>query len=187
MRFNIPAFATLLLSVSSPFSHAQSSSAPGYFTNFSTIAASNNTFSFGQHYAVLNLDLIVALVGSVANTTEGEAFIKSTATWINAVHAQNPPPLSIFTRIYSANARHPEVAGGFSNVFTFVPGTEEDPNTALYPAFVPLEGSDVTLQKIRYYAGTANTLELILASQKIDTVILVCLIFVRHLLLVRNL
>ena len=70
------------------------------------------------------------------------------------------------------NDQHVDVEGGFTNVFTFVPGTFDDPMTALYPAFVPI-GGDVVLQKIRYYAGTANELELILSSQKIDTVILV--------------
>ena len=57
-------------------------------------------------------------------------------------------------------------------MFQFNPGTPDDPNTELYPAFVPT-GDDVVQQKIRYYAGTANNLELILASQKIDTIILV--------------
>ena len=152
---------------------AQSQS-PGYFTNFSTIPASNNTFSFGRNYAVLNLDLINANVGSVANTTEGKSFIESTLQWQNAVHAQSPPPLSIYTRLYSVNARHVDVAGGFSNVFQFNPGTVDDPNTQLYPGFVPLP-SDAVLGKIRYYAGTANELELILSSQRIDTVILVSL------------
>ena len=150
------------------------SQAPGYFTDFSTIPASNNTFSFGQHYAVLNLDLIVGLVAPLANTTEGAAFIDSTVKWQNAVHAQKPPPLSIYTRIYSLNSRHVEVAGGFAKVFGFQPGTIDDPNTQLYPPFVPIPDYDVDLKKIRYYAGTANELELILSSQKIDTVVLVC-------------
>ena len=150
------------------------SQAPGYFTDFSTIPASNNTFSFGRHYAVLNLDLIVGLVAPLANTTEGEAFIKSTTKWQDAVHAQKPPPLSIYTRIYSLNSRHVEIAGGFSQVFGFQPGTIDDPNTQLYPPFVPIPDYDVDLKKTRYYAGTANELELILSSRKIDTVILVC-------------
>ena len=38
--------------------------------------------------------------------------------WIDTVHAQNPPPLSIFTRIYFNNARKPEVkpGSGFAGV-----------------------------------------------------------------------
>ena len=173
MYFSISSVSRFALLLATTFSlaHGQSS-APGYFTNFSTIPLSNNTFNFGRHYAVLNLDLINALVTPLASTPQGQAFIKSTSSWINTVHAQNPPPLSIFTRIYSVNARHPEVAGGFAQVFQFNPGTVDDPNTQLYPAFTP-KGDDVVQQKIRYYAGTANNLELILASQKIDTVILV--------------
>jgi hypothetical protein len=46
----------------------------------------NASLSFGQHYAVLNLDLIEALVSSVNMTTDGKSFINNTATWINAVH-----------------------------------------------------------------------------------------------------
>ncbi|QDS76959.1 hypothetical protein FKW77_005332 [Venturia effusa] len=148
------------------------SSAPGYFTNFSSIP-NNDTFSFGQHYAVLNLDLINGLVGSISSTPEGSAWINNTATWINAVHAQKPPPLSIFTRIYSINSRNVDIAGGFTQTFAGLrPGTMNETATDLYPAFTPLRDYDVVLQKIRYYAGTANELELILSSQKIDTVVI---------------
>ena len=166
--------ALVLATTYSSLVQAQSQ-APGYFTDFSTIPASNDTFSFGQHYAVLNLDLIVGLVAPLANTTEGEAFIKSTTKWQDAVHAQKPPPLSIYTRIYSLNSRHVEIAGGFAQAFGFQPGTIDDPRTQLYPSFVPIPDYDVDLKKTRYYAGTANELELILSSQKIDTVILVCI------------
>lgn len=40
--------------------------------------------SFGKHYAVLNLDLMEAIVAPIANTTEGKKFISSTAKWIDA-------------------------------------------------------------------------------------------------------
>lgn len=164
--------------ISSAFAFAVSvtaQTAPGYFTNFSSIP-NNTTFSFGQHYAVLNLDLINGLVGSISSTSEGIAWINSTATWINAVHAQKPPPLSIFTRIYSINALNPDIAGGFTQTFAGLkPGTMNQSATELYPAFTPLSDYDVVLSKVRYYAGTANELELILSSQKIDTVILVSL------------
>jgi hypothetical protein len=151
---------------------ATAQGAPGYFTGFSSVP-SNTTISFGKNYAVLNLDLINGLVGSVASTPQGAAWINSTATWIDAVHAQNPPPLSIFTRITSVNALNPDVAGGFMQAFAgLAPGTANETATMIYPAFTP-SGHDVVLSKIRYYAGTANPLELILSSQKIDTVVLV--------------
>ncbi|KAE9982440.1 hypothetical protein BLS_006020 [Venturia inaequalis] len=166
--------ATTILSTALTFavSVTAQTTAPGYFTNFSSIP-NNYTFSFGQRYAVLNLDLINGLVGSVSSTSEGAAWINSTATWINAVHAQKPPPLSIFTRIYSINALNPDIAGGFTQTFAGLkPGTMNQSATELYPAFTPLPDYDVVLSKVRYYAGTGNELELILSSQKIETVIL---------------
>jgi isochorismate hydrolase len=51
--------------------------------------------------------------------------------------------------------------------------TEISPSTQLYSAFTPLAGIDVVLQKTRYYAGSGNSLEEILSSQGIDTVIMV--------------
>lgn len=148
-------------------------SVPGYLTNFSSIP-NNTTFSFGQHYAVLNLDMINGLVSSISSTSQGIAWINNTATWIDAVHAQTPPPLSIFTRIYSVNALNPDIAGGFTQAFAGLkPGTMNESATEIYSAFTPLSGYDVVLSKVRYYAGTANELELILSSQIIDTVVIV--------------
>ncbi|KAH9908314.1 Isochorismatase-like protein [Xylariomycetidae sp. FL2044] len=139
-----------------------------------TIPLSNNTFNFGQHYAVLNLDLINALVGSVSASAAGKSFIANTANWINAVHAQNPPPLSIFTRIYFSNFRKPEL--GPNTPFAQVAGalgTSSDNLTQIYPDFhVDAAAGDVVLEKVRYYAGAGNPLEIILRAQGIDTVIL---------------
>jgi len=90
------------------------------------------------------------------------------------VHAQTPPPLSLFTRIYFSNTLRPEIgpqtpfapdAARLGNA-TFDSSVGE-----LYPAFVP-SANDVVLQKARYYAGAGNALEEILSSQLIDTVIL---------------
>lgn len=152
-----------------------SAAAPGYFTDYTTLPG-NTTFSFGTHYAVLNLDLINGIVGSINTTTAGEKFINSVTTWISAVHAQNPPPLSIFTRIYFNNVKKPEigpqtpfgaVAAGLGNA------TIDSPQGMLYPAFKPKADYDVVMAKTRYYAGAGNELEEILRSQLIDTVILV--------------
>lgn len=153
---------------------SQSTSTPGYFTDFSTLPG-NNTFSFGRHYAVLNLDLIVGLVSGIADTPSGQTFINCTAKWISAVHSQSPPPLSIFTRIYFSNAYRPEIGPATpfgAAVAALGNATSTSPQSQLYPAFVP-SGGDVVLQKSRYYAGAGNGLEEILASQQIDTVILV--------------
>lgn len=134
----------------------------------------NGTFSFGQHYAVLNLDLIVGLVSGVATTSEGQAFIQNTKTWIDAVHAQSPPPLSIFSRIYFANARKPEIkpGGAFSKTSAGLT-TAADPKTQIYPAFtVDYDAGDVVVQKTGYSATRGNALLDILQAQGIDTVIL---------------
>lgn len=160
---------------SSSVSAASSTATPGYFTNFTTIT--NSTFDFGQHYAVLNLDLMNAFVLSVASTNEGAQFISSTAKWIDAVHAQSPAPLSIFTRIYFLNHQTPEI--GPQTPFATAAAalgdvTAADNVTMIYPAFTVKEDYDVVLQKTRYYAGYGNELESILRSQLIDTVILVC-------------
>ncbi|KAK4574790.1 hypothetical protein LTR86_001632 [Recurvomyces mirabilis] len=156
---------------------AQSSTTPGYDDCNNTISSTvpaNKTLSFGQHYAVLNLDLINALVSSIATTSQGESFISNTAKWIDAVHAQNPAPLSIFTRIFFSNSHKPEI--GPTTPFAQVGGalgTASSNMTAIYPAFyVNDTAGDVVLQKTRYYAGAGNGLEEILRAQQIDTVIL---------------
>lgn len=153
---------------------AEATSTPGYSTGIPS-TVTNTSLSFGQHYAVLNLDLITGLVAGINATTAGQLFINNTANWINIVHQQTPPPLSIFTRIYFSNARKPEV--GPNSPFGLAAAalgnaTESSPATQLYPSFKTIEG-DVVLRKSRYYAGDGNSLEEILSSQGIDTVILV--------------
>lgn len=169
---------TALLSAVVPVLAQSSSGAPGY-TCFppsecvpSTVT--NSSLSFGRHYAVLNLDLINALINPIANTTEAQTWINCTSTWIDAVHAQNPPPLSIFTRIYFTNPSQPEL--GPSTPFRQVGGAlgaSNDSNTFIYPAFnVDEAAGDAVLAKTRYYAGFGNSLEEILRAQQIDTVVL---------------
>ncbi|KAJ5785229.1 cysteine hydrolase family protein [Penicillium pulvis] len=150
------------------------STAIGYSDSTPSTVA-NSSLSFGSHYAVLNLDLINAVVGSINTTSKRQAFIKNTAKWIDAVHKQSPPPISIFSRVYASNSLMPEISTS-SPFYSALAGlgniTESDVETQLYPAFKPLPDYDVVLQKIRYYAGTGNTLVQILRNQKIDTVIL---------------
>lgn len=162
------------------FVYAQSSSeAPGYNcmpTCIEPTVPANETLSFGKHYAVLNLDLINGIAGGLANTTAGEAFLSNTADWIDAVHAQKPPPLSIYTRIYFSAPTKPEVGPNapFANVGGNL-GTIDDPLTELVPQIrsrVDATLNDVVFPKTRYYAGAGNALEEILNTQEIDTVIL---------------
>ncbi|PYH49139.1 cysteine hydrolase family protein [Aspergillus saccharolyticus JOP 1030-1] len=147
---------------------------PGYSWNIPS-TVSGDSLSFGEHYAVLNLDLIDAVVSYVNTTTAGASWIKNTARWIDAVHKQSPPPLSIFTRIYFANTQRPEISATdpFAQAVSLLGNiTDSSPQGQLYSAFRPLDDWDVVLQKVRYYAGAGNSLEEILASQKIDTVVL---------------
>ena len=140
-----------------------------------SLAIAQNASSPGYNgYAVLNLDLINGLVAPLASSPAGSAFIKNTATWIDAVHAQSPPPLSIFTRIYFSNARKPEVKPGSGFASVSAPLTTANATaTQIYSDFrVDETAGDVVLQKTRYYAGTGNALEEILRAQGIDTVIL---------------
>ncbi|OJJ46833.1 hypothetical protein ASPZODRAFT_131722 [Penicilliopsis zonata CBS 506.65] len=138
-------------------------------------AASSSNLTFGENYAVLNLDLISGAVAYVNTTTSGEKWINNTATWINTVHQQSPPPLSIFTRIYYANTKRPELGADTpyaTAAAVLGNATATSAISEIYPAFVPLPNWDVVLEKARYYAGAGNSLEEILRAQKIDTVIL---------------
>lgn len=148
----------------------------GYGNISSTVAANDTTLSFGKNYAVLNLDLITALVSPLNGSAAGNQFIASVAKWNDAVHKVQPQPLTIFSRIYFSTTQTPEVGpnapfgaaiAGLGNV------TSSSPSTEVYPAFRVNTTVDVVIQKTRYYAGAGNGLEEILRTQKIDTVVLV--------------
>ncbi|KAK0314971.1 hypothetical protein LTR82_012965 [Friedmanniomyces endolithicus] len=147
------ALAATLLSAASTI-QAQQAASPGYDcypTCIPSTVPANETLSFGRHYAVLNLDMITALVSGVAPTPAGSKWIANTARWIDAVHAQNPPPLSIFTRIYFSNSHKPEIgpASPFAKVGSAL-GTASSNLTEVYPAFCVNETvGDVVLQKTR--------------------------------------
>lgn len=152
-------FTSTLIAICSlvaPAVVAQNATGLGYGNITSSIAANNTSFSFGRNYAVLNLDMINGIYGGFNTTTQGQQLINSTVTWINAVQAQNPVPLTIWTRIYFQTALRPElgvgvpfgrVVGGFGNL------TESSPGGMLYPAFKPLQGKDIVIPKTRLYAG----------------------------------
>lgn len=131
--------------------------------------------TFGQRYAVLNLDLMTVLIDVVKDTAAGEIFISSCSRWNNAVHQKDPRPLSIFTSL-NFNNGEPELAKGASFtklVHSF--GTFPAGSTAveISPEF-SIDDRDIVLQKTRWYAGASNGLELILRANNIDTVIIVC-------------
>lgn len=110
--------------------------------------------------------------------TTWNALLKLELICYISVHKQSPPPISIFSRLYFSTSLLPEIspdAPFMTDVASVGNLTESDPKSQLYPAFKPLPDYDVVLQKTRYFAGADNTLVQILQSQKIDTVILVCL------------
>lgn len=178
IAFALSSITTAASSSSSSSAAAASSTAIGYDgpSSSSSISSTstNSSLSFGRHYAILNLDLINGLVSSVASTSSGRDWINNTAHWINTVHSQNPPPLSLFTRIYFANARKPEIRPGSGFSMTSMGLTTKDTNaTKIYPAFVVDEkAGDVVLQKTGFSATTGNEMTNILRNQGIDTVVL---------------
>lgn len=138
---------------------AQNATGLGYGNITSSIPSNNTSLSFGRNYAVLNLDMINGIYGSFNTTPQGQQLINSTVTWINAVQAQNPPPLTIWTRIYFSNVLRPElgvgvpfqkVIGGLGNI------TESSPAGQIYGAFKPLQNRDVIMPKTRLYAGESS-------------------------------
>jgi hypothetical protein len=145
----------LVLASSAAYVLAQNATGVGYGNITSSIPASNTTLSFGQRYAVLNLDMINAIVGSVSSTAPGQQWINATNTWIEAVHASDPQPLTIFTRIYFASPFQPELGTGvpFSNVAAGLRNvTESSMQGQIYSAFQTSD-RDVQIAKTRYYAG----------------------------------
>ena len=139
----------------------------------------NSSLSFGKHYAVLNCDLVVGTVEPVANATQGRHFINSTKTWVNAIHQKHPQPLTFFSTIYFSNPSDPQlkVPSPFSNVLGGAPPLVQNSSSAqFYPDF-DVGTDDIVIVKTRYYAGSGNSLEDTLRSQRIDTVILVSFLF----------
>lgn len=165
----------VLLSAAATILHAVAHDSPAHLHGHRNGTRNvTNELSFKRHYAVLNLDLITSIVAPIANSSSGQTFIDNTAYWISAVHAQHPPPLQLFTRVYFSGPYRAELQTGsaFAALASFV-GNITDPGTQIYPAFdVDEAAGDVVLQKTRTYAGAGNALEEILRAQRITTVVL---------------
>ncbi|KAK5991568.1 hypothetical protein PT974_09853 [Cladobotryum mycophilum] len=65
--------------------------------------------TFGDRYAVLNLDLMTALINQVKETAKGQLFIRNCSSWIDAVNQQHPRPLTIFTSLCFVNPKQSEL------------------------------------------------------------------------------
>ncbi|EHY54785.1 hypothetical protein HRR83_004087 [Exophiala dermatitidis] len=136
-------------------------------------STTQGSLTFGQRYAVLNLDFMTILIDAIKDTTEGQAFITNCSRWNNAVHMKNARPLTIFTTLYFAPGR-PELATGapFTKLLEgFGSFDAGSPEVQIASNFV-LDAKDIVLQKIRWHAGSGNNLEHILKAQNIDTVII---------------
>ena len=134
-------------------------------------------FSFGQHYAVLNLDWMSLLIDGIKDTAVGQEFIKNCSRWNNAVHQKDPRPLTIFTSLFFSNPAQTELAkdSPFARLIQAYGNFEKgSPGVKIDSTFV-VDEQDVVLQKTRWYAGAGNSLEQILRAQNIDTVIIVCI------------
>ncbi|KAL2208061.1 hypothetical protein CC79DRAFT_808198 [Sarocladium strictum] len=65
--------------------------------------------SFGQQYAVLNLDFMSILTNSLRDTPEGFSFLSNFKRWLNAVHGKTPKPLIVFTTLCFSHETQPEL------------------------------------------------------------------------------
>ncbi|PYI24204.1 hypothetical protein BO99DRAFT_428470 [Aspergillus violaceofuscus CBS 115571] len=62
-------------------------------------ASASSPLSFGENYAVLNLDWMLVLIDAVKDTPEGQAFTQSCNKWNNAIHQRSPCLLTIFSTL----------------------------------------------------------------------------------------
>ncbi|KAJ5729426.1 uncharacterized protein N7483_003934 [Penicillium malachiteum] len=129
---------------------------------------------FGQHFAVLNLDWMSILINAVQDTDEGKAMIQSCTRWNDAVHQQQPRPLTVFSTL-AFNRGKPEVDANTPFGQLIAPFGDFEIGSAdvqIDPRFT-IDEEDMILHKTRWSATTGNSLEQILKAQGIDTVIIV--------------
>jgi nicotinamidase-related amidase len=133
-----------------------------------------DSLSFGEHYAILNIDWMSVLIHAVEETPEGKALVSSLTRWNIAIHRKTNRPLTIFTTLaFSRGQPEVEINKPFSRLIASF-GSFEDgsPNTNIDPRFV-VDNNDILLRKTRWSVTTGSNLEQILKAQGIDTVIIV--------------
>lgn len=131
--------------------------------------------SFGQNFAILNLDRMPLLINAVADITEGNTLINNYIRWNDAVHQKSRRPLTIFTSLtFSHGQLGLESNKPFAELIAPFGSCEEgSPNVGIDARFA-LDEKDIALRKTRWAATTGNNLEQILKAQHIDTVVIVC-------------
>lgn len=130
--------------------------------------------NFGKHFAVLNLDWMSILINAVQDTDEGSEMIKSCSKWNDAVHGQNPRPLTIFSTLaFSPGQPEVETNKPFAQLIApFGDFQVGSPEVQIDSRFL-VDEQDLILQKTRWSATTGSSLEQILKAQGIDTVVIV--------------
>ncbi|CAM0141111.1 hypothetical protein VKS41_004936 [Umbelopsis sp. WA50703] len=138
------------------------------------MASVNNTsLSFGDNYAVLNLDWMSVLINAIKDTPEGQALMTNCSKWNNAVHQKSPRPLTVFSTL-SFSPGQPEVQpdSPFANLISsygeFAKGSPE----VQIDGHFKVDEKDLILQKTRWSATMGNALEQILMAQNIKTVVI---------------
>jgi hypothetical protein len=139
--------------------------------------SAEGNLSFGQHYAVLNLDWMSLLIDGIKDTAVGQEFIKNCSRWNDAVHQKDPRPLTIFTSLSFCDPAQPELAkdSPFARLLQGYGSFDKRSQGVQIDSNFMVDEKDVILQKTRWYAGAGNSLEQILRAQQIDTVIIVCI------------
>jgi hypothetical protein len=134
----------------------------------------SNKFTFGKHYAVLNLDLMTVLIDMVKDTSAGRQFLSNCSLWNDAVHEKETRPLSIFTSLFFTPSE-PELARGapFTKLVHDHGEFPADSVAVEISSTFLVDHEDIVLQKTRFYAGAGNGLEIILRANNIDTVVIV--------------
>ncbi|KAJ0422943.1 Isochorismatase-like protein [Aspergillus carlsbadensis] len=139
------------------------------------MASPTNPVTCETPYAILNLDLMTILIDAVRHTTEGQTFITNCQTWIDAVHAKTPRPLTIFSTLAftpgqpgitpdSPFARLIAPFGGFTRNSPAVQISEQ--------LTVDQAGGGIVVQKTRWSATEGNALEQMLRARGVRTVII---------------
>lgn len=134
----------------------------------------NGTSSFGESYAVLNLDWMTILVNGIKDEPEGAALIANWSKWNDAVHQKPSRPLSIFvTLAFSPGQPELDPNSPFANLIAsygkFIAGS---PEVQVDKRF-KIDEQDLIVQKTRLSASIGNSLEQILKAKGIKTVIIV--------------
>lgn len=131
--------------------------------------------SFGKRYAVLNLDFMNILFDIAKSAPEGQKFVANCSRWVDALHKQDPRPLTIYTTLYFTSPSQAELPGEapFTKLVNGFASFDEHNPAVKVPSYLHIDDKDIVLQKTRWYGGAGNAMEKILKENNIDTVIIV--------------